>query len=296
MFMAPFSQRVIAGTTTTVGWQQIDGTGEPADPGTVTANVTRADGTVLVTGGATSGSATSERTYGLSVAQTAILDRLTVDWVVSGVTVASTEVDVVAMPCFSNAELRAAWPSVSNVTSFPPAMVALARLQTEWFFERVTHRRFVPGYTFCTVRGAAGYDLVLPNVDVRRVRSAALYDDLSSSPIETLGATELAAIPPSPSGVITRYNGRWCGRWVKVGVEHGAIAPAPDVKRAMLRLCREMLETGKTTSPDAAVSWNSTDLGWSAVFVTPGVRGAHTSLPAVNEVLDAWTFSEIGIA
>jgi hypothetical protein len=61
-------------------------------------------------------------------------------------------------------------------------------------------------------------------------------------------------------------------------------------------LCREMLETGKTTSPDAAVSWNSTDLGWSAVFVTPGVRGAHTSLPAVNEVLDAWTFSEIGIA
>lgn len=294
--MTPFSQRVIAGTTATVGWQQIDGTGEPADPGTVTANVTRADGTVLVTGGATSGSATSERTYGLSVAQTAILDRLTVDWVVSGVTVASTEVDVVAMPCFSNAELRAAWPSVSNVTSFPPAMVALARLQTEWFFERVTHRRFVPGYTFCTVRGAAGYDLVLPNVDVRRVRSAALYDDLSSSPIETLGATELAAIPPSPSGVITRYNGRWCGRWVKVGVEHGAIAPAPDVKRAMLRFCREMLETGKTTSPDAAVSWNSTDLGWSAVFVTPGVRGAHTSLPAVNEVLDAWTFSEIGIA
>lgn len=296
MFMTPFSQRVIAGTTATVGWQQIDGTGEPADPGTVTANVTRADGTVLVTGGATSGSATSERTYGLSVAQTAILDRLTVDWVVSGVTVATTEVDVVAAPWFSNAELRAAWPSVANASSFPPATVALARLQAEWFFERVTHRRFVPGYTFRTVRGASGRELVLPNVDIRRVRSAALFDDPSATAVESLAAGELAAIPPSGSGVISRYVNTWSAPWVKIGYEHGLVAPPPDVKRAALRLCREMLETGKTTSPDAAVSWNSTDLGWSAVFVTPGVRGAHTSLPAVNEVLDAWTFSEIGIA
>ena len=297
MYVDPSHQRCVAGTAHTLSWAQIGGDGEPANPGTVTVGVTRADGTVLVAAGtATSGATTAARTFALTAAQTATLDRLTATWTAAGVALATTEIDVVSAPWFSNAELRAEHPSLSNVTTYTAALVTVARLQVEGFIERVTGRRFVPGYLLRTVPGAAGCDLVAPVVDVRRVRSAALYGDLSSSATETLGATELAAIPPSPAGVISRYSATWNARWVKLGVEHGLSTPPADVKAAAMRLTREVLQQSKVVAPDQAITWNSTDFGWSAVMVTPGVRGAHTSLPTVNEVLDAWTFTEIGIA
>ena len=295
-YVQPYSQRIVAGTAASVSWQLIDGTGEPADPGTVTVTVTRADGTVLATAAATSGTTTNARTYALTAAQTATLDRLTVTWVASGVTLATTEVDVVSAPWFSNAELRAQEPSLVSTAGYTTEAITTARLYVEAFFERVCHRRFTVGYDLRWIPGASGTELVVPHPEVRRVRSASLYNDPSASVVETLGATELNAIPVAPSGVITRYNSTWAARWVKVGYEHGFITPPPDVKRAAMRLTREILNESKITSPDAAVSRNSSDLGWSAVFVTPGVRGAHTRLPQVNEVLDAWTFAEVGIA
>lgn len=295
MFVTPFSQRIIAGTSASVGWSQIDGLGEPADPGTVTVNVTRADGTVIVTGGATAGTATAERTYALSVAQTAVLDRLTVDWIVSGVTVASTEVDVVAAPWFSNAELRSAQPTVSVAADFPADEVADVRLRVEWLFERVTGQRFVPGYAYRTIRGASGFDLVLPHPPVRRVRSAALYDDPSSSPVETLGAVELAAIPPSESGVITRYSGLWSSRWVKIGYEHGMVAPPPDLKSAAMLYTRHLL-TGGSSGVDMRVLAQSAPDGSMVQLASPGRSFYVTGLPEVDEVLRAWTFRDVGIA
>lgn len=297
MFPDPYHQRVVRGTAVDLSWQLIDATGEPANPGTVTVTVTRADGTALATDAATSGATTAARTYALTAAQTALLDRLTAVWKVSGAEVARTEVDVVERPWFSNAELRAAEVATENQATHTAAKVALARLQVEAFVERVTGRRFVPGYELATIRGASGYDLVLPHVDVRRVRSAALYDDPSSTATETLGATELAAIPPAKSGVITRYSGTWNARWVKVGYEWGLVGPPADLKAAAMRLCRHVLVNQPNASvPENASSWSSTELGWSAVLVTPGLRGAHTSIPSVNEVLDAYTFDEVGIA
>lgn len=297
MFVDPFHQRCVAGTSSVVSWQQIDGDGEPVDPGTVTVTVTRSAGTVLATAAATSGSGTAARTYTLTAAQTATLDRLHVTWVASGVTLATIEVDVVAAPSFSNAELRAAEVAVKNAAQFTPAIISLARLQVESFFEKITHRRFVPGYHYVTIPGAPGQRLVLPHVDVRTIRSAELLDDPSASPIETLTAGELAAIPPAPDGVITRYSGSWNARWVRTGYEWGLSTPPADVKRQMMRLTRELLVGEKTGQlPDNATSWQSTEMGWSAVLVTPGVRGAHTRLPSVNKCLDDWTFDQVGVA
>lgn len=298
MYVDPAHQRVVAGTATDLSWQQIGGDGEPVDPGTVTVTVTRADGTAIATNAATNGSGSAARTYALTAAQTALLDRLTVAWVAAGVTLATTEVDVVAAPWFSNAELRAADKSLSSEAQFPASLITLARLQVEAFIEKVTHRRFVPGYHRQTIPGSQSCRLVLPHVDVRRVRSASLYDYLTSSPIETLDAPTLAAIPPSPSGVIERPDGRtWCARHVVVGYEWGLATPPPTMKAAAMKLCHEILVTDTSgTIPDNAVTWSSTELGWSAVLVTPGVRGAHTRLPTVNKVLDDWTFEEFGIA
>ena len=296
MYVSPYSQRIVAGTATTLSWQQIDDTGEPADPGTATVTLTRADGTVLATAAATSGTGTAARTYAITQAVSATLDRLTAAWQVGGVTVATTEVDVTAAPWFSNAELRAAEPGLVDSIKYDAAKITAARLQVEAFFERITHRRFVLGYDFRTLAGNPSRDLVLPAVEVRTVRSAALFDDPSATAVETLTAVECAAIPPAPGGVITRYTNHWYARWVKIGFEHGFIAPPADVKRQAMRLCRELLMATKSQLPDNATSWQSSEMGWSAVLVTPGVRGAHTSIPAVNECLDAWTFEEVGIA
>jgi hypothetical protein len=293
--MQPYSQRVVAGTAASLSWQLIDGTGEPANPGTVTVTVTRADGTVIVTGGATGGATTAARTYALTAAQTATLDRLTAQWIVSSVVLATTEIDVVSAPWFSNAELRAAEISVASTSDFTAATITTARLQAEAFLERACNRRFVPGYDYITIPGNPSSKLILPGVDIRTIRSAALYDDPSSTATETLSATEIAAIPDSPSGVIERYSGTWDARWVKIGFEHGMIAPPLDMKRAAMLLCRHVLHKPTTHIPDNATSMQS-DMGWSAILVTAGVRGAHTSLPTVNEAIAAWTFHRVGIA
>lgn len=297
MILEAFHQRVVAGTAATVSWQQIGGDGEPANPGTVTVGVTRADGTVLVASGtATSGSTTAARTYALTAAQTATLDNLTVTWTASGVALATTRIDVVAAPWFSNAELRARETSLESLTDYPAATIAAARLRIENQIERICHRRFRPGYSFRTIPASGRPTLVLPAVDVRTVRSAAIYHDLAQSASETLTAGELAAFPPSPAGLLHRYANVWQGCWVKVGFEWGLDAPPPDLAKAAMRLLRDDLQQPAATTPDQAATWNSTDFGWSAVFVTPGVRGAHTSIPWVNEVLDAYMFDEVGMA
>lgn len=297
MFILPFNQRIVAGTASQVVWQQIGGDGEPVDPGAITVTITRSDGTAVVTAQPASGTGAAARTYPLTAAQTATIDRLTILWQSTGVTIATTEADVVAAPSFSNAELRAAEPSVKDETKYPAPVIAIARLQVEAFFERVTHRRFVPGFTMEMLPGARGRDLVVSHPDVRRVRSAALYWDPSVGPTETLGALELGAIPPSPTGIVTRYQLPWSAMWVRIGYEHGLLTSPPDVKRQQMRLCRELLvNESKGQVPDNATSWQSTDTGWSAILVTPGVRGAHTKLPTVNECLDAWTFDQVGMA
>lgn len=297
MFVDPYHQRLVAGTSSVLSWQQIGGDGEPVDPGTVTVAVTRADGTVIAAAQATSGTGAAARTYTLSLAQTAVLDRLSVSWVASGVTLATTEIDVVSAPCFSNAELRAQETSLANEAQFTAAKITVARLQVEAFFEQITRRRFVPGYHNVTIPGTPGQRLILPHVEIRSVRSAELLDDPSAAATETLGASELAAIPPDHGGVITRYLNSWNARWVRVGYVHGMVTPPAEVKRQMMRLTRELLVAEKTGQlPENATSWQSPEMGWSAILVTPGVRGAHTRLPSVNRCLDDWTFEQVGIA
>ena len=84
---------------------------------------------------------------------------------------------------------------------------------------------------------------------------------------------------------------------MKVGYEHGLTTAPPDVKRQAQRLVREVLLNEKMGQvPDNATSWQSTEMGWSAVLVTPGVRGAHTRLPSVNKCIDDWTFDQVGVA
>lgn len=289
-----FHQRVVAGTAATLSWQQIGTDGEPANPGTVTVTVTRADGTATATAAATTGTGTAARTYALTQAQTAQLDTLTAAWKVSGTTIATTRIDVVAAPWFSNDELRSAHPDITPVAR-TAAQIAAARQVIENQIERITRRRFTPGFALRWLPGTPSGTLVIPDVELRSVRSAALYARPEDDPVYELDAAELAGIRPDPSGLVCRSSGTWSAPWVRIGYEFGFDTCPGDMKRAAMRLTHDLLVKPVTTMPDQAQSWNSQDLGWSAIFVTPGIRGAHTSIPWVNEILDDWTFDPVAI-
>ena len=308
-FAESSNQRVTAGTATSLTWTQVGGDGEPADPGTVTVDVARADGSVIATGAATVGAGAVARTYALTAAQTANIDRLLVSWKVSGTTVAQTEIDIASTPWFSNAQLRVAEPILADPAKYTAATITLARLQVEAFFERITHRRFCPGYRYeiVEVNGSNpipvrdntlndGSFIILNNVDIRAVRSLKTYND-PRVPLEVFAAGEVAAMTPSLDGVITRPgNLSFYGKLAEVGYVYGTVSPPADVLRQAMRLTREILVESKSQIPDSATTWSSTDLGWSAVLLTPGVRGAHTRLPTVNECLDGNTFEMHGWA
>ena len=130
--------RVVAGAPVTVRFTPYDADGEPGgvDPGTVTVDVIRSDGTVLVTAAATTGTGTDPRTYDLAATHTRLLDHLTVLWEVAGVAVHETTVDVVGGHLAILAEIRGTEPSLADTSVDRDAGLLQARAEVEDMFER----------------------------------------------------------------------------------------------------------------------------------------------------------------
>lgn len=288
-------QRAVAGAPFTLTWQLVGADGEPVDPGTVLVTVRGSDGTVVVTGQATTGTGSGPRQYVLTAAQTRQIDVLSVDWTVGGDVYASHLVDVVGRLWFTNAELRAAETAMAAAVNFTPAAISTAREQVEAKIEQWCGQAFVPRFAVETFAATSG-PLLASVPTVRRVRWAEFLAD-DGTVLSTLTPAECAAVPGSDDTTITRSGGWSTGARVRVGYEHGQNVPPPGLKAAAMRLCREVLAKGKGGGlPENAISYSSSELGWSAVLVTPGVRGAHTTIPEVNEQIDANTFSVPGVA
>jgi hypothetical protein len=292
-WFTPASQRFVAGVAGSVSWQPLGQDGAPADPGTVTVTVARADGTAIATDAATVGSGTGPRSYVLSVAQLATLDRLAVTWKVAGTTVATTSAQVVGGHYFTNAEALQQEEALARLQTDPTTMHRL-RGEVEQFLEDTTHQSWVPAYDYAIVPGTERCELVLPHPVLRRVRTVDLLasDGTVSS---SLSAGECAAIPRNDSGLAYRSSG-WCAPFVRIGYEHGHDAPRPSLKRAAITLQRMVYAKPKgSIVPSNATNFVSSEMGWSAVLITPGVRGAHTSDPDVNKAIDDHTFHMPGI-
>ena len=288
-------QRAVAGAPFTLTWQLVGADGEPVDPGTVLVTVRASDGAAIATSQAATGTGSGPRQYALTGAQTRQVDVLTVDWTVDGDVYASHLVDVVGRLWFTNAELRAAETAMAAAVNFTPSAVAVAREQVESKMEQWCGQAFVPRFAVETVAATSG-PLLAAVPTVRRVRWAEFLDS-DGTVLSVLSPAECAAIPSSEDTTISRSGGWTGGARVRVGYEHGRNTPPPGLKAAAMRLCREVLAKGKGGGlPENAISYSSTELGWSAVLVTPGVRGAHTTIPDVNEQIDANTFSVPGIA
>jgi hypothetical protein len=273
-------ERVLQGVSATLSQTvTVNEAGTDPTPDAATVTITRADGTVLATGAAIDGPGGNFQ-YVLTPAQTAQLDTLTVAWTftLAGFpqTLTST-VEVVGGHHFTLAELRAMAP-LNDTNAYPTGRLVEARAEAEDFLETECGRAFVPRYW----RGTVGDVRSWPFPDVRRVREVRAPDGVAWSSVD---------LDSMNTG--WGYPGRWAarrrGRWT-VALEHGMDACPPYVARASRLLARNVLTGNASASmlDERATSVTYADAGLTYGLVTGGVRGAASSIPEVNVVVDQY--------
>jgi len=259
-------QRIVAGAPATLTWQGIDSNGEPADPGTVTVGVVRADGTVLVAPlTATSGSGTNPRAVALTVAQTANLDVLTATWTVSGTVVATTQHEIVGGVYMTTAAIRAAEPSLADEAKHPTAALIAARDRSERAWEAECRRAFVPRFKVTTVRSG-----VLPDYDIRAIRFVQDADGGTIAYTHDAGSRVLTDLSTSDP--------------VTVGYEYGWDAPPSDLLEKFARTVRHSLNAASSPLDGRVMSYTS-PTGETQRFPTPGLGPWIYGIPDVDQVI-----------
>lgn len=289
-------QQILRGVAATLSWQNVDSDGTAAAPaGAVTVTVTRADGTVIATDAATTGSSTAPRTYTLTATDNTLLDFLTAVWTDAGDgSTHTTYIEVVGGFYFSIAEARASDTTLADTTKYPDPLIIATRREVEEEFERICDRAFVPRYRRQTFTGTGSTSLLLDRPNTTAIRSVWNYSDLSTYTAWT--ADELASLVLEEWGVISSRTGvsfAWGNRNLVVAYEHGLPRPPAEVKRAALQRIRYRLNMARTGIPDRATSFSVTEGG---TYSLDTAAADKTGMPEVDAVLGRWSSRVPGVA
>lgn len=296
MLAAPrATQRILRGVAASLTWSPLDADGKAATPaGTVTATITRADGTAIATGASTSSSG-GVYAYALAASNNADLDYLTVSWLDGTTARATTYVEVVGAYYASLAAIRAADEAITPAR-FSDVKLIEKRWTVEEEFERVAGVAFVPRFRRVRVRCSGTTDLVLPDPMLRTVTSAKIMD--GDTVATTLTAGDLADIPADPAGIARWSDSTWTSGYdALVEYEHGFDSPPQDVLDVFWLRIRNRLNASRVGVPDRAVTFAAAE-GGTYGLATPGQRGSVTGQPDVDVVLLAYRdhFHAPGIA
>lgn len=249
------------------------------DPGVVTATVTRADGTVVVSGAATTGSGAAERTLNLTAVQNGLLDTYTVAWASPTQGTLPSTVEIVGGFVFTIAEARA----FGITDTFSTADVIAMRTTVEEEIEKACSRAFVPRYARHAVDGSGDCEVRLR----RKVRSIRAVDLDGSS-------VDVSMIVPTVIGAYYPAGWRWgVGNYV-IGYEHGFSEAPEGVKRAALLLAKTWFEGQRSPVDDRAITFDTTE-GGSYSLAVPGRNGSLFGIPDVDSVLDRYR-SRVSVA
>jgi hypothetical protein len=228
------AQRVLQRVAIDFSGQLVDQHGEPAAPaGTVTVDITKADGTAVVTGGTVSGSGTDPRTYSLAAASNLELQLFTAVWKDGGTERLRTLVETTGGFYFDKADVLARYQlSLGDAVAF-----RRVRLATEAECERVTGAAWVPRYARLFLDGTGMCELVLPDgySFPRTVRSGRLYSSATS--YTSLTSDQIAAIECREGGILIRRDGAvWPGGTsnIVLEIEHGRDRPPEDLREAAI--------------------------------------------------------------
>jgi hypothetical protein len=268
-------------------------------PDSATVTITRADGTVLVNAATATEAGTGKVTYTVTPAQTALLDKWTVDWVATfggQSQTFRTFVEVAGDVLFTLSEARALKP-LDNTTTYTNDTVIAMRTSVEQAIEEACGVAFVPRYELETVSaggssywgggysyGPGGYGpngLPLKWPKIRAVRSAT-----DSGTVLTAG--ELAGLSWTESGIL--YGRGWTGGYgnVLVGYEHGWDRPPERIRRAALLLAKTWLVAGPVD--DRTSTFSSVD-GGTYSLVVPGRGGSIFGLPEVDAAVQQYSLT-----
>lgn len=289
-FRPAAAQRVLVNTAATLTSYKLDQYGEIADPGTVTVTLTRADDTVIVTGGATTEDSTSHQlTYSLAAASNTQLDWLKAVWTdASDSTTWTTYHEVVGGFYASVAEIRARDTNLADTEKYQTSTIRALMEEIETAFESECGRAFVPRYARVVLSGGAQPSILLPHTDIRTIRTGRDYSDYQTYTAFT--ATDLANLDWYTSGALTRIDGAYwvsgTGNYV-IEYEYGMDRPPSDVKAAAIRWLRAALNANKTGIPDRASSFSVSD-GGSYSLIVPGRNGAVSGIPEVDLVIERY--------
>jgi hypothetical protein len=276
-------ERILTDTPGTISnqWYSAD---DPADPGTVTVGITRADGTVLVAPGAgTGGSGVNPRTFTLTTAHTATLDLLTVTWTTSLLGESVTHVEVVGGFLFTLAQARLD-PDLSDQTAVPDALLREKRTIAEVELEHALGVALVPRYTRERISGN-GRNLLQTTWAMPRVLRACSVGQITEV---ALTASAIAQIKPFRFGWMRQDGWEDGVSNVVIGYEHGYDWPLGDVLNAALALTKRALSSPASSSSGIVIR---AEAGQSSITYASPSAGASTrvfGIPDVDNYVANW--------
>ena len=288
-------QRVLVGASASLQSAIRDSDGDlVAAVGTVTVGVTTADGTeVLAAGTATTSPSTG--IYAVAIDPPTQVDIYVATWTDDGTGISRTTYhEVVGGFYASLAEIRASDGVFQDTTRYPDADVIEARRLVETEFEQITDRAFVPRSRRVHINNRhASSELVLPDPDLRSIRSVREYNGSSYTSITVSG------VMADPAG-IARVPGNtsetaWPAADLVVEYEHGSERPPSDVLGAFYTRVRDVLNRPNRGVPDRTSSFTSADNGTFSLIV-PGQAGFVTGIPDVDVVLERYSGFDVGVA
>lgn len=290
-------EQILTGTAATLTARFFDQDGDLAEPsGTVTVGVTdEAGATVVSSGAGTTTGSTGVRTYTLAASATAIPKVLLGTWT-NGTTTVTTRAEVVGGYYASVRQIRDSDPVLDDPRKYTSAQIVVARRAVEREFEDYCGVAFVPRYRRVRLDGTGRDELVLPDAELRDVRSVREYDDDLN--FESYSQTELDAIPASRAGVAVRTDGEIFERGrsnIVVEYEHGHDRPPADVVEAFMLRVRDVLNRSNRGVPDRATTFTS-DVGGTYALLVAGRGGSITGIPDVDVVLKRYSRRIPGIA
>lgn len=290
-------EQVLRGSAATITATFRDQDGDAAEPAaTVTVGVADEAGTTVVAAGAaTTTVSTGVRSYTLTPAATADLRVLVATWT-DGTTTTTTRTEVVGGYYASVRAIRQSDPVLDDPRKYPAAAIVAARRAVETEFEDFCGVAFVPRYRRVRLNGSGREELVLPDTELRSVRSVREYD--TDNNYEAFTATELAAIPANPAGLAVRTDGDYFERGdrnVVVEYEHGYDRPPQDILEAFFLRVRDVLNRSNRGVPDRATTFTS-DVGGTYSLLVAGRGGSVTGIPDVDVALRRHSRKVPGIA
>lgn len=290
-------EQILRGSAATISATFSDQDGDAAEPsGTVTVGIADEAGTTVVAAGtATTVGATGVRSYALTPAATADLRVLVATWT-NGTTTTTTRTEVVGGYYASVRAIRQSDPVLDDPRKYPAAAIVAARRAVESEFEDYCGVSFVPRYRRVRLDGSGDDELVLPNIELRRVVSVREYDATLNHYDYSPG--QLAAIAATPNGVLVRmddYVFLEGDRNVVVEYEHGYDRPPADILEAFFLRVRDVLNRSNRGVPDRATTFTS-DVGGTYSLLVAGRGGSITGIPDVDAALRRYARKVPGLA